>query len=421
MKQMLMPLLVLSVLVFACQKEQADVTPATEEIPSLVTKEAAEVAYFEAKLQGEITSIGTENIYEYGFVWAATPGPTTQTASKKYFGPAASACVLTEKITGLAAGTTYYYRTFAITQAGIRYGNEVRFTTAAMPWVQTAEFAGAGRQLAVSFSIGGKGYCGIGSGEGITALKDFWEFDPAAKTWTRKADFAGAPRSAAIAFSIGNKGYIGTGADNNGGSALTYQDFWEYDPATDKWTKKADFPGGEVYYAACFTIGNKGYVGTGIKNGTLLYDFYEYDPAADRWTRKADFAGTPVDAAVGFSIGNKGYIGLGNRPLGSSKEFWEYNPATDQWSRKKDFPGAAMYFATGFALNGRGYVGLGSQGGTEFWEYNPGSDAWSRAVDFLGGSRENATGFVIGNKAYVGTGYRGGYLKDVWAFMPAAH
>ena len=33
--------------------------------------------------------------------------------------------------------------------------------------------------------------------------------------------------------------------------------------------------------------------------------------AADTWTQKADFGGTARDSAVGFSIGSKGYIGTG--------------------------------------------------------------------------------------------------------------
>ena len=44
-----------------------------------------------------------------------------------------------------------------------------------------------------------------------TKYKDFWEYDPAANTWTQKADFGGTARYGAVGFSIGSKGYIGTG------------------------------------------------------------------------------------------------------------------------------------------------------------------------------------------------------------------
>ncbi len=61
--------------------------------------------------------------------------------------------------------------------------------------------------------------------------------------------------------------------------------------------------------------------------------------AQDTWVQKADFGGTPRAEAVGFSIGNKGYIGTGNGEGGEGKDFWQYDPATDTWTQKADFGG----------------------------------------------------------------------------------
>ena len=58
-------------------------------------------------------------------------------------------------------------------------------------------------------------------------LKDFWEYDPALNTWTQKADYGGTGRKNAVGFYIGSKGYIGTGWDGMGDSYD--KDFWEYD------------------------------------------------------------------------------------------------------------------------------------------------------------------------------------------------
>ncbi|MCX5849702.1 MAG: kelch repeat-containing protein [Deltaproteobacteria bacterium] len=163
--------------------------------------------------------------------------------------------------------------------------------------------------------------------------KDFWEYDPATDTWTQKADIGEGGYD--FGFSIGDKGYIGTGwnrdADGYGGG-LT-KDFWEYNPATDTWTQKADFGGGVRGGVAGFAIGNKGYIGTGGSDSALK-DFWEYDPAADTWTQKTDFGGIERAYAVGFSIGNKGYIGTGwlyDPNVGSftfTKDFWEYDPGS---------------------------------------------------------------------------------------------
>src|SRR5947208_3269011 len=107
-------------------------------------------------------------------------------------------------------------------------------------------------------------------------------------TWTRKADFGGTARHSAVGFSIGSKGYVGTGNDVNGS---TDDDFWEYDPETNAWMQKADFGGTAREVAVGFSIGSKGYIGTGVGSSDYK-DFWEYDPAVNTWTQKADFGGT---------------------------------------------------------------------------------------------------------------------------------
>ena len=94
----------------------------------------------------------------------------------------------------------------------------------------------------VGFSIGNKGYMGTGIDATYTPKKDFWEYDPATNVWTQKADFPGATRQFAAGFSMGGKAYIGIGSDGYG---RYYKDFWEYDPAINVWTRKADFGGTE--------------------------------------------------------------------------------------------------------------------------------------------------------------------------------
>ena len=106
-------------------------------------------------------------------------------------------------------------------------------------------------------------------------------------TWTLKAIFGGSRRNGAAGFSVGGKGYIGTGSD--------LRDFWEYDPVTNVWRRKADFGGTERESAVGFSIGSKGYIGTGHASlfGGPQVDFWEYDPGTNLWTQKADVGGTP--------------------------------------------------------------------------------------------------------------------------------
>ena len=86
------------------------------------------------------------------------------------------------------------------------------------------------------------------------------------QSWTPKADFAGGGRYGAVGFSIGTKGYIGTGHDGT----VYKQDFWEWDQATDTWTQKADFPATPRVNAVGFSIGTKGYIGTGVTSATAI-------------------------------------------------------------------------------------------------------------------------------------------------------
>ena len=238
-------------------------------------------------------------------------------------------------------------------------------------------------------------------------------------SWIQRADFGGAVRDGAVGFSIGSKGYIGTGVDNS--SNFYYQDFWEYDPVTNFWTQKADFGGGKIAGAVGFSISNKGYVGTGASSSSAGdKGFWEYNPGLNQWTKKLDFGGTGRIQAVGFSIGNEGYIGTGrNGGIGPLKDFWRYDPVADSWTKKSDFGGTARNYSVGFAIAGKGYLGTGDDGTykNDFWEYDTLTDTWSQKANFGGGARRAAVGFSIGSKGYVGTGEPA--LADFWEYNPS--
>jgi len=79
--------------------------------------------------------------------------------------------------------------------------------------------------------------------------------------------------------------------------------------------------------------------------------FGKWDQSTNTWTQKADFGGSARGWAVGFSIGTKGYIGTGADNLnGDLKDFWEWNQSTNVWSQKADFGGTGRNAAVGFPL-----------------------------------------------------------------------
>jgi len=304
-------------------------------------------------------------------------------------------------------------------------------TIAQGTWTQKANFGGMARYRAVGFSIGTKGYIGTGFSMSPNIMyQDFWEWDSQTNVWTQKADcggictdtITGLPdngRNGAVGFSIGNKGYIGTGRNNCSGYL---KDFWEYDPSTNTWTQKANFGGTGRQEAEGFSIGNKGYIGIGYEYAAQANDFWEYDPTNDTWTQKAASAGVGRNETVGFSIGTKGYFGTGHDGTAPRKDFWEWDQATNTWTQKANFGGTVRYMAVGFAIGNKGYVGTGYDGGSgysdDFWEWNQATNTWTQIANYGGDAPICAVAFTIGNKGYVGTGwgYNSGVTKEFWEF-----
>jgi N-acetylneuraminic acid mutarotase len=288
-------------------------------------------------------------------------------------------------------------------------------------WIQKADFPGEARYGAASFSIGSKAFLGLGYNQNDYAQRDFWEWDQTTNVWTRKADFPGYSAGSVVSFSIGTKGYIGTGSNNVTG--LSSKEFWEYDPATNTWTQKASIPTTQARSGAVgFSIGTKGYIGLGVSDSyaagkmVVFSDFWEWDQSTNVWTKKTDFAGSVRVGAVGFSIGDKGYIGTGYDDKTFFRDFWEWDQTTNVWTRKADFLGASSAF--GFSIGNKGYIGLGLAG-KSIWEWDQASNIWTQKGDFPGNWRGGPAGFSIGNKGYIGTGGVGSLsLNDLWELTP---
>jgi N-acetylneuraminic acid mutarotase len=237
---------------------------------------------------------------------------------------------------------------------GNRLGDMWEYDPATNQWTAKTAFAGGIRSGAVGFSIGGKGYVGLGNGGNY--VTDFWEYDPVGNSgmgsWTPKTAFPGTARDLAVSFSIGNKGYVGLG--NNNGNRLG--DMWEYDPATNQWTAKTAFGGTARYFSVGISFGGKGYVGTGI-DLTQRKDWWEFDPLAangqGQWKQRADLTGVARNGAVGFSIGHKGYVGTGVTINGYTNDFWDFSPSNSTLTAQGNtFNGANQLVQT----NGSGQI-----------------------------------------------------------------
>ncbi|PWL30405.1 MAG: hypothetical protein DCO96_05330 [Fluviicola sp. XM-24bin1] len=280
-------------------------------------------------------------------------------------------------------------------------------------WSKKADFAGLKRERAIAFTVNGVGYIGTGVDTAETVLKDLWRYNELTDTWTQMADIPGSQRRNAVAFAIGDYGYVTTGMNTPNSTdvgATKLNDNWRYDPATNSWAARANFPGNNgqgMYFGACFVIDNEAFV-VGGKHGPNNYtsNMYMYDPAQDQWYLAANFPGGVRYQLSALAVDGKGFVGLGTDQDLYRQDWWEYKRTTNTWAQRADLPASARASAVTFTIADRGYVCMGTNGGMldDLWEYNPFDNTWSVRAPYGGSPRKNAVAFVLGSRAYVGTG-----------------
>lgn len=270
-------------------------------------------------------------------------------------------------------------------------------------WQKKANFGGVGRHRAFGISIGNKGYIGLGhvNGTGLDiSYNDWWQYDPASNSWTQKANYPIANHGA-VGFGTSTKGYVGGGSYLNG-------EFYCYDPQLNTWTPIAPCPisPGDVQ---CFSIQNKGYV----LSSNLLY---EYNPFSNSWTAKANCPINVFTWSSSFATSSSGFVK-------STSNLFEYKPLTDTWVQRAFFPGLMSGGGAAFECDDKGYFICGYSGALstvtdEVWEFNPGNNTWTRIGEFPGTSRRFPVAFSINDIGYFGTGTNGINMNDFWSYNP---
>ncbi|GAB5475092.1 MAG: kelch repeat-containing protein [Maribacter sp.] len=241
--------------------------------------------------------------------------------------------------------------------------------------------------------------------------------------WVDRSIFDGTPRSGAFAFTIGNKGFMGTGFD--GDDRLT--DVWSYDMDGNFWSQLAPFPGSPRSSTAAFTVNGNGYVGLGYDGDIELRDFYRYNVGANTWDSIPPFAGSPRRGTVAFNSESAGYVGTGFDGDNDKKDFWKFDPSNNTWSELVGFGGNKRRDAATFTIGDKVYLGTGTSNGQDqddFWVFDLGSETWTALLDLDDDDdyqirRNNAVGFSIGDKGYFATGSRGGTTVTIWEYNPS--
>jgi IPT/TIG domain len=279
------------------------------------------------------------------------------------------------------------------------------------PWSQEKDYVVS--NPAVSFSIGNSGY--VIEGNALFMSK----YDPESDAWLNNQNLPENSGNKPLAFSSGGKAY-----------ALLETSFWEFNPITGNWIKKADFPDilqNNRKFVFGMNIGSNIYIG----NCAVSLGFWEYIVDQNVWQRKADFIGnfTQTNMVWGnfsFSVNNIGYLGLRLTET-VTNNMWEYDPLKDQWSVKSDMPSTALDLTGCFVINGEAFVGLGLTNDVgvgnvdnSIWKYDPQKDQWLNYRNCPVRMAVNAS-FSIQNKGYIVSAY--GHhitqLNNVWGFDPS--
>ena len=112
-----------------------------------------------------------------------------------------------------------------------------------------------------------------------------YAYNPDLDQWTRRADFPGTPRSRGIGFSVGSRGYFGLGIAGEDEQGL--RDIWQYDPAANTWQYVTEYPGQGNRYLVSYSAPDRAYLGWGYESqpspsgGVRLVgctDFWEFKP-----------------------------------------------------------------------------------------------------------------------------------------------
>jgi N-acetylneuraminic acid mutarotase len=250
---------------------------------------------------------------------------------------------------------------------------------------------------------------------------------------------------------------------------------YEYDPATDKWTKKTFMPR-PAHHSALASYNGKIYVSGGFippQNTNVplggawqpIDDVWEYDPAADSWRLLAPMP-TKRGAAVAAEVGGKIYVIGGATTVEGSNESWTlssgaaamntpatvqqfftffgparvlstnevYDPATNKWQTRKPMSVPRNHIFAG-VVNKRIYV-IGGRTGSAYImtatntnvveEYDPATDTWSGPLQRMPTARSGGGYGTDGRRIYcaggeVATSQLAGAFRAVEAYEPATN
>jgi len=205
----------------------------------------------------------------------------------------------------------------------------------------------------------GKLYLAGGFLEGETETAEFWEYDPARNRWAQLAPMPVA-RGAAGTAVIGDKLYVFGGAAQIyyvADPGRPYDTLAVFDFETGQWSEGPDAPLA-LHHVGATALGGKLYVAGGrVDPERSSAAFLSYDPRTRTWERLPDLPEGPISSMGVVSAGGRVVVLGGDDELdwedggGSvSASAWAYDPANRRWARLPDL--AVERHAFGVAVAG---------------------------------------------------------------------
>jgi N-acetylneuraminic acid mutarotase len=234
-------------------------------------------------------------------------------------------------------------------------------------WVKAAPFPEPEEEL-YGTVLNGKFYVLGGFGIGGNAPGLVYEYDPASDRWTKKKNMPVAVHHQAQAAYNGKLYVFGGCLKGISGEAGT-QHAWEYDPSADAWKAIAQLPVKRCS-AIAEQVDGKIYLIGGLEplengRGTRVSGLNQmYDPASNTWTNRSPMPTTRNHAFSGAVNGKiyviGGRLGAGNVPATTNIDtVEEYDPAANLWGVVKERMPTARSGGGSTVCNGRIYAGGG--------------------------------------------------------------
>lgn len=415
-----------------------------------ITLEPTIVSTNSAILQMSVSGATNSSVIRYGICYSETsPTPILENSKSVFVSELPTINqVYSFKAIDIKDNTKCYYRAFVSFSGGTIYGEVKTLNTLVYTQGLTSRTIPplTGREGAISFSINEKIYIGLGKDGTGSLLSDLYEYNTVTDVWTKKNSLPSSGLTKASVFVIDDIAYIGLGF-KGGGSTIanglpTYNEtseFWKYEPANDKWTAIARFPGIERSSAFALTLNKKGYIfggGNSKNNGTIRFtyfkDTWEFDPIKSTWNQKAIFSGGERSEMYGISISDKAYLGYGQAldsqtgaSTGLSKavsDMWEFDPARNTWVQQPATSlGNISSSKIGFSIQNKGYFGMfNSSNQLQIFTFEPIKGFTSVALtSTIVTDRNNAISTSTNNSGFFGLGSKSGFLyNDFYRFNP---